>query len=128
MPRGMMTTYGAGGNRPKVSVKGTRVIDPPVLGEGVDLLNLIAAEHAAKVGLIRSMNATRTYMKKLQKVQQDAGIWCAPRGVSNPVSAIGGSTLSSNTVDELDKLFARYVAAIRKGVDTTLEGLAQPLS
>ena len=67
-------------------------------------------------------------MKKLQQVQQDAGVWCAPRGVPNPVSAIGGSNVTSNLADELDKLFSRYVAAIRKGVESTLEGLNQPLS
>ena len=126
MPRGMMTTYGSGA---RLATAGSpRVIEAPVLEEGVDLGDLIEAEHSAKQGLIRSMNSARTYMKKLQQVQQDAGTWCAPRGVANPVSAVGGSNLSSNLNDELDKLFTRYVKALRKGVDATLEGLGQPLS
>ena len=131
MPRGMMTTYGVGDDSLVKVGKKTgpgRVIEAPVLEEGVDIADLIKAEHAAKQGLVRSMNSARTYMKKLQQVQQDAGVWCAPRGVNNPVSAIGGSNLSSNLMDELDKLFTRYVAALRKGVDATLEGLGQPLS
>jgi hypothetical protein len=107
---------------------GPTVIDPPVLEEGVDIGSLIEAEAAAKQGIIRSLNATRTYMKKLQQVQQDAGTWCAPRGVANPVSAIGGSQLSSKLTTELQKIFDRYVAAINKGVDTTLAGLSAPLS
>lgn len=131
MPRGMMTTYGVGDDsKIKVGKKTGpgRVIEAPVLDEGVDLADLIEAEHTAKQGLVRSMNSARTYMKKLQQVQQDAGVWCAPRRVSNPVSAIGGSSLSSNLADELDKLFTRYVLAMRKGVESTLEGLGQPMS
>ena len=130
MPRGMQTTYGMVPGKVKVGKKAGpgRVIDPPVLEEGVELINVIEAEHAAKQGLVRSLNSARTYMKKLQQAQQDAGVWCAPRGVANPVSAIGGSTLSSNLTTELEKLFGRYASALRKGVDTTLEGLNQPLS
>ncbi len=135
MTRGMMTTYGPASlddddSLVQVGKKTgpSRVIEAPVLEEGVDIGNLIEAEAAAKAGLVRSMNATATYMKKLQKAQQDAGVWCAPRGVANPVSAVGGSSLSSNLADELDKLFTRYVAAMRKGVESTLEGLNQPLS
>ena len=135
MPRGMMTTSGI---KPsdletdetlvKMPKKEPTVIPAPVLEEGVDIGDLIEAEHAAKAGLIRTLNTAQTYMKKLQKVQEDAGIWCGPRGVANPVSAIGGSHLGPNVTDELQKLFDRYVAAIRKGAPLTLEGLSSPLS
>ena len=135
MGKGMMTTSGA---RPtdvldadpeleKVPAGG-RVIEAPVLEEGVDIGTLIEAEHAAKAGLIRTLNSARTYMLKLQRVQEDAGTWCGPRGVSNPVSAIGGSHLGPNVTDDLQKLFDRYVSAIRKGAPLTLEGLSSPLS
>ena len=134
MPRGMQTTYGVKPSDldadPQVrpTTPGPTVIEAPVLEEGIDIGDLIEAETAAKRGIIRSLNATRTYMKKLQQVQQDAGTWCAPRGVANPVSAIGGSQLSSDEKTELEKIFTRYVAALRKGVDTTLVGLSSPLS
>ncbi len=135
MTRGQMTTYGPRAlddddTLVQVGKKTgpSRVIEPPVLEEGVDIGNLIEAEESAKQGLVRSLNSARTYMKKLQQAQQDAGVWCAPRGVANPVSAIGGSNVTSNLADELDKLFTRYVAAMRKGVESTLEGLNQPLS
>ena len=123
--RGMMTT-----NQEEVvemPVAHQTVIDPPELDPGVDMGSLVKAEHAAKTGIVRSLNALRTYMTKLQAVQQDAGVWCAPRGVPNPVSAIGGSNLTPRVEVELEKIFARYVAAIRKGVPTTLEGLNLPL-
>ncbi len=133
--RGMMTTSGVrvenGLDEDPAVVRapsGPTVIEAPVLEEGVDIASLIEAEAAAKQGIIRSLNATRTYMKKLQQVQIDAGTWCAPRGVANPVSSIGGSELSSDLNKELDKIFTRYVSALHKGVDTTLQGLSSPLS
>ena len=135
MPRGQLTTYGVAAvddNDSLVQVgKKTgpgRVIEAPVLEEGVELINIIEAEHGAKQGIVRSLNSLRTYMRKLDQAYIDAGTWCAPRGISNPVSAIGGSHLSSSEADELQKIFDRYVKAIRKGVPTTLQGLNLPLS
>ncbi len=135
MPRGMMTTYGVTKHgsdakliEPVKPPAAGRVIEPPVLEEGVELINIIEAEHGAKQGIVRSLNSVRTYMRKLEQARLDAGTWCATRGVANPVSALGGSHLSSVEVDELQKVFDRYVSAIRKGVPTTLEGLGRPLS
>ncbi len=127
MPRGMMTTYGAGGNQ-IASVKGTRVIEPPVLEEGVTLINVLEAEYGAKQGIMRSLNALRTYMAKLEQARQDAGVLSAASGTANPVSSIGGSEMSSKETTELQKIFDRYVSALRKGVPLTLDGLNQPLS
>jgi hypothetical protein len=132
MSKGMMTTYGPKDldddpNLVKMPAGGI-VIEPPTLEEGVGMGDLIQAEHNAKTGLVRAMNSARTYMKKLQQAQQDAGTWAAPRGVANPVSAIGGSHLSPNLADELEKVFTRYTKALRQGVETTLEGLNLPMS
>ena len=128
MTSGQLDTYGPG-THVKVGSGGRhRVIDPPVLEEGVTLSDVIEEDWRAKKLQISGMKSALTGVRKQDKAYNDAGVWCATRGVGNPVSSIGGSSVEPEAVDELEKLFNRFIRALRKGVPLTLEGLNAPLS
>ena len=93
-----------------------------------EFADLLEAEYKAKVGQVSSCKAAETYTRKLVQAYEDMGAVAAATNRGNPISAIGGGLLPPRVVDALEKVFARYIAALRKGVPTTLEDLDRPLS
>ena len=93
-----------------------------------EFADLLEAEYKAKVGQVASCKAAETHTRKLLKAHEDMGTVAADSRRGNPISAIGGGNLPPRVVDALEKVFARYIAALRKGVPTTLEDLDRPLS
>ncbi len=128
MGNGQLTTYGPA-THVKVGSGGQhRVIDAPVLEEGVTKEEVALNGLKAHQGMVRSLNALLTFVRKQATAKNDMGVLCAADGTSNPIVSIGGSEIRSDEVVELEKIVQRYITALHTGAPLTLTGLNAPSS